>query len=225
MTFLGTGLLLWIASLIFYSHFSALKAISNLRWHTDLHLQGYNVTLNPYKVDNKNLTMDLYRKNWGVSYRIPVTWLSPKQYPRTGGVENSRLYLTRGAKGSFIIKSIDSEKLHVLFESPKFAYKNTFFSIEEVYLNPAHPYNENTYHIVVTDRQEQWRQLSFSVYWKYSTVIGDFTPIQPIISGSDSIEKLHFVEFSPNGDKIVFGHNHDLYIQDLETDDITQWLT
>lgn len=225
MTFLGTGLLLWIASLIFYSHFSALKAISNLRWHTDLHLQGYNVTLNPYKVDNKNLTMDLYRKNWGVSYRIPVTWLSPKQYPRTGGVENSRLYLTRGAKGSFIIKSIDSEKLHVLFESPKFAYKNTFFSIEEVYLNPAHPYNENTYHIVVTDRQEQWRQLSFSVYWKYSTVIGDFTPIQPKISGSDSIEKLHFVEFSPNGDKIVFGHNHNLYIQDLETDDITQLTT
>lgn len=227
MTILGAGLLLWIASLIFYSQMSASKALSSLRWHTDLQLQGYNVTLNPYKVANKNLTMDLYRKNWGVSYRIPVSWLSPKQHPKTGGADNSRLYLTRGAKGSFIIKSIDSEKLHILFESPKFAYKNTFFSIEEVYLNPALPYNEKTdnYHIVVTDRQEQWRQLSFAVYWKYSTVTGDFTPIQPEISGSDSIEKLHFVEFSPNGDKIVFGHNHNLYIQDLKTDSVTQLTT
>lgn len=223
MATIGALTLLWVFLLIFYSQMSASQAISMLRWHTDLHLHGYNVTLNPYNAASKNYTIEQYRKNWGASYRIPITWLHPRQYPKNGGSNAANLYLTRGAKGSFVIQSISSAKLLALFESPKFAYKNNFFNIDLVILNPAKPYNKkDIYHIVVTDKQDQWRHLSFSLFWLYNTATGDFKPIQPPSKNADSLEELHFVEFSPTGDLIVFAFNHNLYIQDLQTEKVTR---
>lgn len=222
-----SGLLLWIFLLVFYSQVSVHTAVSSLRWHTDLHLNGYNVSLNPYKAGNKNLTMELYRQDWAVSYRVPIQWLTPSQYPESS--KGQGMYLTRDTKGGFIIRDINSNKARVLFELPKFAYKNTFFNINRVILNPGNPYDErhDNYHIVVSDIQEQWRSLSFGLYWKYDLSSGDFSPIQPSSTKikPDELEKLHFVEFSPDGKMAIFGYNHNLYVHELGSEKTHQLTT
>lgn len=221
-------MLLWLTGLIIYSNSSAKKIIQTLQWNTDLvAYNGENVTLNHYDVHYKNVTMTSYQRGAYFPYEKYVQWLKTAQYPSK---ESGGYYMSRGRKGSFIVRQLNTNYEEQIFDDLRFEYKNNFFEITDVILNPNRPFNQmnDNVHIVVTDKQYQWRHLSFAIYWLFSPVSNSYTPIQPTkqevlddeeqLNGAEILEKLHFVEFSPKGDHIVFGFDHNLYIQPVSGD-------
>lgn len=219
---------LWVVCLIIYSQGSALNIVSSMSWHTNVQMTGRNVALNPYNPLFQNVSMAGLRKGKYYSYREEIRWMDPQQYPKAGP---GGYYLTFN-QNSIVINKINSKYSATFIEGIQFSYKNTFFYIQDIKLNPAKSIKErDNYHIVVTDKLAQWRHLSFAIYWIYNTATGQYTPIQPpknmeklksTEAKSQILDKLHFAEFSPKGDLILFGFNHDLYIQNLETNKVHQ---
>lgn len=218
------GFAVWLILLIVYANLSVNSLSSGLRWQTDIQLGGENITLNPYKPENKNLTMDAIRNGKLYGQFQSITWLNKPQYPEKG----TGYYLTRGYKGKFIIKLYNSEDEDILIDDIQFSYQNNFFYIEDLILNPGKSFDDvNAYHIVTTDVLKQWRHLSFAIYWLYKPVTKEFIPIQEAKPKLDnfkptSLTKLHFVKFSPDGTKLLFGAHHDLFIQDLSSLEVTR---
>ncbi|ODV80080.1 dipeptidyl peptidase IV/CD26, N-terminal domain-containing protein [Suhomyces tanzawaensis NRRL Y-17324] len=219
---------LWVVGLVVYAHESPLKIISELNKHPTIAVSGKNVTLNEYSAKFTNISLTDYRKGRYFSFREPITWLNPEQQQSSASEDtDGGHYLTRGPKGSFVVRQIDTDYTKDFISSTQFAYKNNFFYVEGVQLNPNQPWDlPRTPHIVKTDSLKQWRHLSFAIYWIYRD--GFFSPIQPPENleklknpdnplDAEVLDKLHFAEFSPNGDYIVFGFNHDLYLQNLES--------
>lgn len=196
-----------------------------------------NVTINKYDPSLKNITLDEYMKGTFLPYTVPVNWLNAKQYPQHHNEKEGlggAYYMTRGEKESFVMKQIHNPKPQTFIDNPQFAFENNFYYIQHVYLNPARPIDQLTsnWHIVATDVEEQWRHLSFALYWIFNPLTKDYTPIQPPKSdllSEDSqsrfapkhMYKLHFAEFSPLGTQILYGFNHNLYILHLESGEIT----
>lgn len=224
-SFAGFLILLWTLAVILYSKKSATELVKSFKWQTDIiAYNGQNVTLNHYDTHNNNVTMQNYRKNMFYPFRTEIHWLNKKQYPKgnSGGY-----YLTRGTQGSFVVKQIHSEYQGAIIDGTQFEYENNFFYATDLKLNPANPVDQlnDNFHIVMSDKLGQWRHLSFAIYWLFDPLTKNYTPIQPPenevqndenqLGGSKILEKLHFAEFSPNGDHVIFGFDHNLYIQPL----------
>ncbi|EGW34146.1 uncharacterized protein SPAPADRAFT_134971 [Spathaspora passalidarum NRRL Y-27907] len=220
--------LLWVGGIIAYSQLSPSQLASKLTWQTDVSVSGSNITLNKYDASFRNLTLQSYWKGHYATFQKKVDWLSPQQYPKEGGTSGGGFYLTN--KGNeIIINQINTKYEKVFLSSIQFAYSNNFFYVKDYILNPAKAIDDkNAVQIVKTDVLEQWRKSSFALYWVYNPITGAFTPIQPPPSSKrnlekqEILEKLHFAEFSPNGNYILFGHNHDLFIYQVSNEQITQ---
>lgn len=227
----GVVAAIWVIALIVYSQGAALSIVSDLKWKTNITVSGNNVTLNHYDPANNNLTLNLYRKGTFFPFKEHVEWLNIKQKP-THETQDG-FYLTRGMKGSFDVKLVNRVSSRTIIDSIQFSYKNNFFIIDELKLNPAKSIDEaENFHIVVSDTLSQWRHLSFAIYWIYNTETTEYIPIQPPKTQEtqnevsplehEKLKKLHFAEFSPKGDFIVFGFNHNLYLQNIKSLEITE---
>ncbi|KAK6456067.1 dipeptidyl peptidase IV N-terminal region-domain-containing protein [Scheffersomyces xylosifermentans] len=224
------SVVLWVVSVLIYSHSSFASTIKSITWQTDVEVSGKNITLNSYSPKFANVTMDSYRKGHFSAYRESIHWLTPAQYPKRDS--SGGYYLSEDLTKSYVVKQIDSDYSEVFIKSTQFSYRNDFFYIDKVKLNPAKRIDDfdKNFHIIVTDTLEQWRSSSFALYWLFNPVTAQFVPIQPPNNRDklhndepqqeEVLDKLHFADFSPNGDYILFGFNHDLYIQNLANDEI-----
>ncbi|KAK6459970.1 dipeptidyl peptidase IV N-terminal region-domain-containing protein [Scheffersomyces coipomensis] len=229
-------LLLWIIGIIVYSRHTVTQIIGDLKGHTNVQVSGQNITLNAYDPNFSNVTMDKYRNGNYYAYRTDVRWLNINQYPQShpgGGY-----YLSRGPSSTFVIKQLDTDYSETVIDDNKFAYRNDFFEIEDFIINPGHSIEQlnNNYHMVTSDKVTQWRHSSFALYWLLNPMTGEFTPIQPPknekklkdpnnILKEEVLDKLHFAQFSPKGDYIVYGFDHDLYLIDLNNNMETTQIT
>ncbi|KAK6204587.1 dipeptidyl peptidase IV N-terminal region-domain-containing protein [Scheffersomyces amazonensis] len=221
-------LLLWVIGLIIYSNQSVHQIINSFKWQTNVQVSGQNITLNQYDPTFSNVTMLNYQHGKYFAFKSEINWLKQSQYHKNhpgGGY-----FLTREGKQSFVIKQINSKFSEQLIDDDQFTYRNDFFHIEDLILNPAHSVEDwtNNYHMVVSDKVTQWRHSSFALYWLVEPITGEFIPIQPPVNEKELnnpnnnlkpelLDKLHFAEFSPKGDHIVYGFDHDLFIIDLKT--------
>ncbi|EGV61753.1 Dipeptidyl aminopeptidase [Yamadazyma tenuis] len=217
----GIGFLVWVVSLIVYANVSVSDITSKWKWQTTVQMSGFNVTLSPYSPQRKNLTMTSMRNGDVLPTFKYVRWLNRDQYPTSKS--GAGYFMTRGPKGSYVLQNQKTAETDMFIENIQFAYENNFFYVEDVILNPARPINDpSAYHVLVTDSVRQWRHSSFALYWLYRPATDEYIPIQPAnLVQSRSLIKLHFVEFSPDGQKVLFGVNHDLYVYTLETKEIT----
>ncbi|ODV68526.1 hypothetical protein HYPBUDRAFT_151959 [Hyphopichia burtonii NRRL Y-1933] len=224
----GIFVAIWVVAVIVYASNSPKTIIKNLQWQTNVYeMNGENVTLNTYSSSKDNVTLKSYRKNLFLPYREAITWLDRRQYPKTNGNQAGGYYLTKGKEGKYVVKQAHTKFEESLMESAQFNYENNFFYVSDVKLNPGRPFNQmnDNYHILVTDKLPQWRHLTFAIYWLYNSQTNVHIPIQPPASeilkdekelgGAEILEKLHFAEFSPSGDYVVFGFGHNLYLQSL----------
>ncbi|KAI5958864.1 STE13 [Candida theae] len=223
-------LILWIGGIVAYSHQSPSQLISNSKWQTNVNLGDRNVTLAKYDPSLKNLTFDGWRNGDYMTYEEEVHWLSENQSP---GGNGGGYYLTSTSR-SYLIKRANNDYEAILLPSKKFAYQNNFFNIEEVALNPSTPVDHlNNFHLIKTDTLKQWRHSSFALYWIYNAQLSTYTPVQPPEKVKEStsklkasvLEKLHFAEFSPDGNFVLFGFEHNLYVQNLSDNTVQQITT
>ena len=226
------SILLWLAGLLVYSQMSLSSAVKSITWQTDVEVSGKNITLNKYSPKYANLTIDQMRKSKYAAYKTTIKWLEPQQYPKdTAPVpRGSGFYLERDSD-RYNIRQMNTVFTAPFIERTQFAYRNNFFYITDVILNPHKPIDDpDNYHIVVTDKLEQWRSLSFALYWIYNPLTAQYIPIQPPQNlkklqndnqlQEEILDKLHFAEFSPKGDFVVFGFNHDIFLQDVVSNEI-----
>lgn len=216
---------LWILGVIVYSHGLAVKAVTN--WTSlggaVVQVSGTNILLESYSPEFGNITMESVRKGVFTPFKEEVTWLNQNQYPRKKAEGGGGYYLGRNKMGGYEVKHLDDTTYsHTLFETPQFLYKNNFFYITGVQLNPNISVDDpGAHHIVITDKVDQFRQLSFALYWLYNEGGQEYIPIEPkkqeqsSMMEAETIEKLHFAEFSPDGKYILFGFKHDLYLQEI----------
>ncbi|RCK62677.1 Dipeptidyl aminopeptidase A [Candida viswanathii] len=228
-------LILWVGSLILYSRVNPSNIISNLRWKTSIvQLNGENITINEYSPSYKNLSLHDWRTGKYYTSEKQIRWLTPHQNPK---IKLGSGFYTVNEHGKIVIQQVNSDSKDVLVSSSRFAYGNEFFEIQDFILNPKNSAEEldNT-HILITDKLEQWRQLSFALYWLFNPLTFMYTPIQPPESKEKLenqkdpfaprvLQKLHFADFSPDGKFVYFGFEHNLYIQDLSDNKIHQLTT
>ncbi|CAD1808343.1 unnamed protein product [Candida parapsilosis] len=225
-------LLLWIVGIVAYSQQSPSQLISNTKWQTNVHLGDRNITLAKYDPHLKNITFDGWRNGDYLTYEEEVHWLNAKQLPKN---KHRGLYLT-STSHSFLIRQANGDYEAVFLPTKKFAYQNNFFNIEEITLNPTTPIDQlNNFHLIKTDTLKQWRHSSFALYWIYNPQLSTYIPIQPPRESdtqdsnsklsTTALEKLHFVEFAPDGKSVVFAFEHNLYIQNLSNNKVQQITT
>lgn len=214
--------ILWLIALIAYSNGNARKVAAGV-WHgrptNQVLLSSRNVTLNPFLPANSNVTFDTYRQGLYFPDRQSIRWLSPAQFPRDHSTTNNNGYYMAVENDKTVIRQADSDYKLELLESNMFEYRNNFFQLRDVVLNPNAAVDDlDTFHLLKSDETRQWRHSSFLLFWLWQPVTGKVIPIQP--PGYDDailLEKLHFAHFSPSGEYLVFGHNHDLYAMDVLT--------
>lgn len=214
----------WLTLLLIYSQLSAHDVRKSFTSHTKVEFAGENITLNPYSPSNKNLTMDVINYGKLSSLFQNVQLLEKEQYPKSSG--NNGYYLTVDKKNGYCIKNHKNDEVIKLINDEQFSYRNNFFYVQDIVLNPGKSVDDiNACHIVRLDSLPQWRHLSFALYWIYKPTTNDYFPIQPPTNQDlKNLFKLHFTEFSPDGKKVLFGADHDLFVLDL-TDFSIQTIT
>lgn len=214
----------WLALLLIYSQLNLRDVRKSLLSYSKVEFSGENVTLNPYSSTNKNLTMDVINYGKLSSLFQPINLLERQQYPKSSGANG--YYLTVDKKNGHTVKNHKTNEVIKLINNEQFTYKNNFFYVEDIILNPIKPVDDiNAYHIVKSDSLPQWRHLSFALFWIFKPSTNEFIPIQPPNNKDlKKLFKLHFTEFSPDGTKVLFGASHDLFVLDL-TDFSTQTIT
>ncbi|KAI3405924.2 STE13 [Candida oxycetoniae] len=225
-------LAIWISGVILYSQLSPSSILSKVTWQTTVQISdGINITLSEYNPQFRNLTFDRWRSGTYQTRNEEIIWLTEQQFPKSPG---GAFYLNP-KPDSIVVKQINSNYEKSFLESRKFAYKNNFFYIEEVVLNPSASISDsNTLHLIKTDTSEQWRHSTFALYWLYSPALSTYSPIQPTQEDprlrnrfldsdkKEALEKLNYVQFSPDGHYILFAFENDLFVQDLFNNDIQQ---
>lgn len=206
---------IWFIGLLIYSN-GKVTQISDLSWKTNITLANSNITLNQYDPKFKNLTMEQYRKGVYQSYEEPIKWLLPSQFPSSG--KSGGFYLTVSQQ-KLVTLQVDKEFQHIVLDSVQFSYKNKFYYLEDIILNPSKAIDDaSANHIVVTDIAPKWRHLSFALYWLYNAEKETYIPINAL--GDENPSKIEFAYFSPKGDLIVFGLDNDLYLYDINEDKV-----
>lgn len=206
---------LWLIALIVYSNGNARKVASGV-WHglpTNQVLLGTrNVTLNTYLPNNKNVSFESYRQGLFFPDHKAIRWLNPNQFPHGDSHTKNGYYLST-ENGQVVIRQANSNYKLVLLENTVFAYKNDFFNLEDIVLNPGSLVdNGSAFHLIKSDVKRQWRYSSFSLFWLWQPITGKIFPLQPPGDYEpDHLEKLHFAQFSPSGEYLIMGHNQDIY--------------
>lgn len=217
----GSVFVLWLIALIIYSNGNAGKVASGI-WHgsttNQVLLLNRNITLNAFLPQNANVTFENYRRGDFYPDHKSICWLSPAQFPQREADKNNGYYLVREGH-KILIRQANTDYEHTVLENAVFAYENTFFVLQDLILNPGTLVdNEDAFHLIKSDVTRQWRHSSFSLYWLWQPVTGNVIPVQPPKGeNSESIEKLHFAEFSPDGKYLILGHNQDLYAMEVST--------
>jgi dipeptidyl aminopeptidase Ste13 len=213
----------WFIGLLVYSNGKVTHIASSLTWQTNVSFAGHEIALNEYNPQYSNITLNHFRKGVYYPALTSVSWFNAKQYPTDAKIGG--YYLTE-VGNKMVIKQIRSDYTKVVLSTPQISYKNDFFYVRDIKLNPGISIDQQkNYHILVSDIARQWRHLTFAIYWLYDTESASYTPIQPsgisgIPSQSGNITKLNFAEFSPSGKYVVFGSNNDLYIQTIENNEV-----
>ncbi|SGZ55953.1 CIC11C00000003510 [Sungouiella intermedia] len=213
----------WLIALIVYSNGNARKVASGVLYGaatTQVLLLNRNITLNAFLANNANVTFDTYRRGMYFPDHKVIRWLTPIQFPEEGSSSHNGYYLaTEGTE--VVIRKANSDYRMILLENTVFEYKNDFFNLEDLVLNPGVLVDDTSaMHVLRSDITKQWRYSSYSLFWLWQPSTGNLFPIQPPGSASDSLEKLHFVEFSPSGEYLIFGHNQDLYAMNVDNQGI-----
>ncbi|CAH2353831.1 dipeptidyl aminopeptidase A [[Candida] railenensis] len=243
---LGISIVLWFLALFFYSkenHSKIMKLIKPDGANAKVvQTADRNITLSQYDPQFKNITLASFYNGEYLPSKIEVNWLDKRQYPTKSQntIKNGGGYYLTRTSGSYIVKQMDSSleksgKIDIFINFNRFAYENDFFTIKDVILNPARPVDQlDNWHILVTDSSVQWRHSSFALFWVFNPLKHEFIPIQPpsLSTENSSTEselfktkklyKLHFAEFSPKGNYIVFGYDHDLFIYTLVSGEVKQ---
>lgn len=212
---------LWLLALILYSNGNAGKVAAGI-WHgsptNQVLLANRNITLNLFLPSNQNVTFDTYRRGLFYPDHKTIRWLSPAQFPHRDADKNNGYYMVREGR-ELVIRQANTNYKLVLLENTVFEYKNTFFNMEDIVLNPGKLVDdESAYHLVKSDVTRQWRHSAFSLFWLWQPVTGDVIPVQPPAGESaDSLEKIHFAEFSPSGEYLIIGHDQDLYAMEVSS--------
>lgn len=231
------SILLWILGILIYANLSPRQLIQKYKYHTNIvAYNGRNISLNAYDPSLANISMEDTRRSKFYPEMEGIAWLGEAQIPTTLTLDNTikgGYYITSDHQ-SYSIGKIHSEKKQQLISSIQFEYKNNFFYIQQLILNPAAPVDDpDAWHIVATDIQMEWRHLKYALYWLYNPMTSIVKPIQPpdvseddalrgIADNSSQLYKLHFVEFSSHGSHIAFGFNNDLYSLDPKDGKITR---
>lgn len=208
----------WLIGLIVYSNGNAQKVASGI-WHgsptTQVLLVDRNVTLNGFLPNNANVTFETYRRGAYFSDYKVIRWLTPRQFPKDDSHTANGYYLaTEGSE--VVVRKANSDYRLVLLENTVFEYGNDFYTLADLVLNPGVlAENGSAFHVLRSDITRQWRHSSYSLFWLWQPVTGNLFPIQPPGADPDRLEKLHFVEFSPSGEYLIFGHNQELYAMDV----------
>lgn len=222
-------IVLWIGSVIIYSRVNHSTIGNDLTWKTNIiQLNGENITLNEYNPNFKNITMNDWRRGKYHTFEKQIRWLTSTQFPKS-----------KHGGGFYAVDEIDqivvnqigqTDKSDILISNKQFEYRNNFFKIQDFILNPLQSIEDpDVAHIVITDTVQQWRHLSFALYWLFNPLVGTYIPIQPPQNKNkenglaiDALDKLHYADFSPDGKYIVFAFEHNLFIQDLANGKIQQ---
>ncbi|CUM62890.1 uncharacterized protein PRCAT00000449001 [Priceomyces carsonii] len=223
----GCGLVafIWLVGLVFYSRL--LVNTSERIWEGHINIGGKDIKLNSFSLKFQNVTMESYREGAYYTSNLPITWLDESQYPKHRKGEG--YYLSRNVNDSFVIKDIKNKENRVLIEDLQFRFRKAVYYAQELKLNPRKPFDDrSTFHIVISDLSDKWRHLTLGHYWLFNSNTSEYASIQPPLDLDDlkdetsvkPLQKLHFAEFSPTGDEIIFGYKHNLYIQILSTGEI-----
>lgn len=223
------AIFLWIGSVIIYSRVNHSTIGNDLTWKTNIiQLNGENITLNEYNPNFKNITMNDWRKGKYHTFEKQIRWLTSKQSPKS---KHGGGFYVLDEHDKIVVNQIGQvDKSDTLISNKQFEYGNNFFKIQDFILNPLQSIEDSeVVHIIITDTVHQWRHLSFALYWLFKPLVGTYTPIQPPRNNNkgnglevDALDKLHYADFSPDGKYIVFGFEHNLFIQDLATGEIQQ---
>ncbi|CAI5755797.1 unnamed protein product [Candida verbasci] len=224
------SVILWVAGVLVYSKSSPHELLSILNWQTNVNFNGQNITLNAYNPNFANLSLHSIMEGRYQPDIKMIRWLNKEQYPK--GAEDGGYYLAYEDE-QYKIQQLDTNFEDVFINVRRFMYQNDFFNLENIILNPSKSVEElNNHHIIITDSITQWRHSKFSLYWIYNPITSTYKPIQPPKNEeklehakpfeTEVLDKLHFAEFSPSGNYIVFGFEHNLFLLDLKSDKLTQ---
>ncbi|GEQ67785.1 hypothetical protein JCM33374_g1450 [Metschnikowia sp. JCM 33374] len=217
--------LIWMVFLIVYSNGNASKKAASL-WHGSdtniVELSHRNVSLNSFDPNKKNVSFEDYRKASYVPSFSPIRWLDKTQFPESHDKSAKGYHATRKGE-KLVVISADSNYEKTILDSSQFSYGNKFYYAQDVILNPGFPIdNPDAVHLLRSDSVSQWRHSEFSLFWLWTPVTGEVFPIQPPShTESSQLEKLHFAKFDPTGKMLVFGFDHDLYLLNISTREIS----
>lgn len=215
----GTIFAVWVIALIIYSNGNARKVATGV-WHgsptNQVLLGNRNVLLNAFLPNNKNMSFETYRRGSFFPDHKTIQWLNPAQFPKGDSDTKNGYYLT-SEDDKVVVRQANTDFRQVLLEDSIFAYKNNFFQLTDIELNPGKLVDDGqAFHLLKSDVIRQWRHSTFALYWLWQPVSGDIIPVQPPGDRDpNELEKLHFAHFSPSGDYLILGYNHDLYAMEV----------
>ena len=133
------------------------------------------------------------------------------------GDSYSRLEPSPTIKGAFDLVSyrVDSDKRDVLIAADKLipSGATTPLSIQ------GYEFSADGKRVLIyTNSKKVWRQNTRGDYWVLDTVTGKLTKV-----GGDALAStLMFAKFSPQGDRVGYVHDNDLYVQNVADGNITR---
>lgn len=222
--------ILWIVAVAVYSSVPARRTALNLWTGSYTGLVGLpkrNVTLNAYDPLKGNVSMTAYRKGQYFPKGAMVRWLTAVQLPVQEGSHSTRrlgFYVTFDNRRRLVVRQHLTSYEKVVMESTQFAYSNDFFYANDIVLNPARPLDHpETFHILRSDSDRQWRHSSMSLYWLWNPITATVKPIGPekLISPK-LLPKLHYARFDSAGENVIFTYNNDIYVMHVTSNHVSQ---
>lgn len=218
-------LLLWAGALAAYASTNS-RARAVQTWKgpatNTKSLGDRNVTFNHYDPKNQNVSFESYRAGQFFPTFTPIRWLTSKQFPTSVTAATRGFYLTK-RDTRYLVHQVGTEYEHVLLDSIQFNYANEFHYAQHLELNPNTAVDhKNAWHLFRSNVIPQWRHSLFANYWLWNPATGTIVPIEPKDELSQGLRFLHFAKFSPNGDFVVFGYNHDLYLMEISSAEVTR---
>lgn len=158
------------------------------------------------------LTLDEYRSGTFFVFDQKFNFITPPSDQKSSVDEG--LYISpRSATGFFAKKVLDpSFSKHLL--SPLFSYNGTVHSVES-----ADPSHDLRYVLVLTNRETQWRHLSFSDMYILDVEHTSFTPLYEV---NGTVARVSYACWSPNYNYISFVYENNVFIREVASGKVTQ---
>lgn len=186
-------------------------------------MASFNGTsLEPFSPSYNNVTLTDFRRGMYYGLALTAKWLPKESYPKENTARGYYMTLSYRMEDDKVkisnqVINYDTQTPVLLFPE-QFAYKNNFFYPELVWANPGKPVDESgVWHMLASDVVNQWRLLLIGLYWMWHRGSDEYVPLQPPdIDTSKELKKIHWAYFSPDGKKVVFSYDHNLFVWDSE---------